>query len=606
MSVGVRSDLSNMILRQIKLKSRELYDATIKVQGLDEADLKSININGWEGLYNVKPKSVPENVITKIVDDKLGGAGQAQTKVDDRLVFRPSHRKNPPEFKNSLDKIAYIKSLPENEHGLRHDLRQSLSGLEWKMLRDGTPEEIEAELQRKLTDQRKRESARIEANRVHLETIDGRLEAAKETFLGIPADTPTAKLTADQIDAINLINKYGDKSLKSGTVKRTRTKYDPTYNKFSNMLEELYGEVSNLADLKGFKKDTPENRELRSKWVNENSWERGHLIPKTSQPHMRNVNSNISGENAVRNNKSGAFYTLAEYAENMDRSSIKAPLILQREMDELASLIKSAKAEGYDTTKLQDLHDRFGAQYKFHTSNFKKNDPASKIKIFNNLGEFRSYEDIKGTGGINSKEDYEKLRRLFITMASNNPEWDLDGYLKTKNLPKEFIDGFNIGDYKNASGRPSAVPLDVVASSNAEVGRPYFSTKQSTVDAIQSTNPRITGKAKAGAGILGFLASISAPFAKMLPFAGVPFAADEAVRSWDEGNYIRSGVNALDAVTLGVTPLGFVDAGFEVAEQNGSMQADMDAARAQAGVTSAADVARQRALLLKNIWTNDD
>jgi hypothetical protein len=97
----------------------------------------------------------------------------------------------------------------------------------------------------------------------------------------------------------------------------------------------------------------------------------------------------------------------------------------------------------------------------------------------------------------------------------------------------------------------------------------------------------------------------------MLPVAGVPFAVDEAVNSWNEGNYVRSALNAVDAATLGVTPLGFVDAGFEAAEQNGSFQAQIDAERQAAGVTSAADIARQRYLdlqarqdqgLVRDIW----
>ena len=219
MSKGVRSDLSNMILRQIKLKNRELYNATIKIQGLDEADLKSININGWEGLYNVKPKAVPEKVITEIVDDKLkGSANRTFQNADDRLAFKPSHRnvKNLPTFKSREEFLQYVKSLPQGEYKLFKELtaHKYMSVGEWKdalSSRGPSTEEI-------LSENRKREWARIKSNRVNLEPIDVRLEAAKETFLGIPANTPTAKLTADQIDAIKLINEYGDDTLKANTV----------------------------------------------------------------------------------------------------------------------------------------------------------------------------------------------------------------------------------------------------------------------------------------------------------------------------------------------------------------------------------------------------
>ena len=148
------------------------------------------------------------------------------------------------------------------------------------------------------------------------------------------------------------------------------------------------------------------------------------------------------------------------------------PRKLPREMEELGALIKELRSEGYNVSGLEDVRERL-KPYPTHEPVLGKNSLAAKATIFGNTGDFRSYSDLVNDPNsfVNSKEDYEKLRRLFITMMEGNPEWDFTGYRKVRNLPNEFIQGFDIGDGNGKLG------IEQVREGNSEFAKANLETR---------------------------------------------------------------------------------------------------------------------------------
>ena len=380
--------------------------------------------------------------------------------------------------------------------------------------------------------------------------------------------TPGPMYSNKDWEAYNTIREYGNAN-------ETRWYRSPEYEEFHKNVGEYNSKVREYARNK-YGLESAEYDEFEKKY----SIDRGHINAKNNRgfAHLRDVDGNLSTEFASTNRPKKAEMTLAEWVNGMELGSGK-PLSRKSELKSMDEFISILDAEGLDSSKLKKAKDGYFNLLSPYKMALDEGDISFKQLMFDRNGTFLSLGSMpEGT----TPEEYERLRRLFITMADANPNFDLDAYIAENKLPKEFKNGIPI------DGKPAA-SLETVRQGNRQVGQQHLATKADAAEGFLATKQR-----KTAAGLLTFLSSIGAPFAKMLPFAGVPFAAEEAVNSWNEGNYVRSAVNALDAATLGVTPLGFVDAGFEAAEQNRSLQAQIDAERQAAGVTSAADIARQR------------
>ena len=398
--------------------------------------------------------------------------------------------------------------------------------------------------------------------------------------------TPGPMYSDKDWEAYNTIKQY------AGTGD-TRWYRSPEYEEFHKNVGEYNSKLKEYARNK-----YGVNSMDYERFVEENIIERGHINAKNNRgfAHLRDVDGNLSIELKSSNGPKKASMTWAEWVNGMEFGSGK-PMGRRSELKSIENMIQTLSNEGLDVSDIEKNFDYFSELPKY-TEALDEIDKSFNTPMFDNNGRFLSRGAMpEGT----TPEQYERLRRLFITMADANPNFDLDAYISQNKLPQEFINGIPV------DGKPAA-SLETVREGNRPVGQQYLSTKADAAKSLLSTKER-----KTAAGLLTFLSSVQAAYpsvvggaAKMLPFVGVPFAAEEAVSSWNEGNYIRSGVNALDALTLGITPLGWADAGFEIAEQNGSMQSNIDAERAQAGVTSAADIAKQRYGQLRNIWTNDD
>jgi len=380
--------------------------------------------------------------------------------------------------------------------------------------------------------------------------------------------TPGPMYSNKDWEAYNTIREYGNAN-------ETRWNFTPEYKTFHKNVGRHNSAVAEYARNK-YGLGTAEADKFEQKYF----IDRGHLNAKNNRgfAHLRDVDGNLSTEFARNNRPKKAQMTLAEWVNGMELGSGK-PLSRRSELRAMDEFISVLDAEGLDSSELKKAKKGYFDFLTPYKMALNEDDPAFKQIMFDRNGTFLSIGAMpEGT----TPEEYERLRRLFITMADANPNFDLDAYIAENKLPKEFKNGIPI------DGKPAA-SLETVRRGNRQVGQEYLATKADAAEGFLNTK-----QGKTAAGLLTFLSSIGAPFAKMLPVAGVPFAVDEAVNSWNEGNYLRSGVNAVDAATLGFTPLGFVDAGFEAAEQNGSFQAQIDAERQAAGVTSAADIARQR------------
>ena len=108
--------------------------------------------------------------------------------------------------------------------------------------------------------------------------------------------------------------------------------------------------------------------------------------------------------------------------------------IIKKEIQwgELQNLIKELDVSGYDTSNLKRIRDALKV-YPIHENVLKKNNIASKIKIFDRFGNFRQLADIAedATSGLSeearkawglgekslARKEYEHVRRLFITMV---------------------------------------------------------------------------------------------------------------------------------------------------------------------------------------------
>ena len=192
---------------------------------------------------------------------------------------------------------------------------------------------------------------------------------------------------------------------------------------------------------------------------------------------MRDVNSNIAGERYATNSPKKAEYSLADFINNMERSAdVGVPRRLPQEWGRLNTLIKELDASGsYDTTELKRIRDELKI-YPMHEPVLDKNHPAHKMMIFDLNGDLLTFEEAKkkpALSGIATEADYEHMRRLIITMMEANPEWDWDGYFKTrqKKLPPEFIHGYSIDG-------EDPVSMDEVRAGNREVGKKHFSRKE--------------------------------------------------------------------------------------------------------------------------------
>jgi hypothetical protein len=308
---------------------------------------------------------------------------------------------------------------------------------------------------------------------------------------------PESFLTDQDIRDLSLVKTYDEPFYK-----KVRHSYSNNYTKFSNLLGDYSEEIQRIADSK-FPKGSKERKDFVGKY----DWDRGHLIPKSTQPHMRDVNSNISGESAIRNKMSGATTTFGDMVNFMERGQSDLPVIRPTEWQEINELAKSLDAEGYDTRNLKSIISDLSL-YPVFQPVINKRSEIGNLPIIDRSGNPRSFKDMfNDPNGVLSgdrdkaRAEYEKLRRLAITMMAENPEWDLNGMVQTRKVPDEFLNGMKSSEY------PERVSLAEIAKGNANVGEGMFRTRAGAAEALKR------GGGKLGAA-LGLLAASGAVFAQ--------------------------------------------------------------------------------------------
>ena len=333
--------------------------------------------------------------------------------------------------------------------------------------------------------------------------------------------SPTKFLTDQDIKDLELVKKYDERFY--GQARHNR---NDIYNKFSDLLGEYRAEIQKIADSR-----FPEGGSERDKFYNKYHWERGHLIPKSTQPHNRDVNSNISGESAVRNKQSRATFTFGDMVNFMERGNSNMPVRRKNEWAELSGLLKQLEREGYDTRKLRRIKDDLSL-YPMLEPVISKRSEIGNVQIIDRNGNPKSFDAMFYSGELSPDRDeakgqYERLRRLAITMMAENPEWDLDGMLKTRKIPDSFLNGVEVDPNL---GRK--VSLQEIAEGNANVGEGMFRTRAGAANALK------TGGGKLGAALT------------LLAASGAAFAADEDPNdesTWSEATKNRV-INAMEIV----------------------------------------------------------
>ena len=336
------------------------------------------------------------------------------------------------------------------------------------------------------------------------------------------APSPTKFLTDQDIKDLAIVKKYDEPFYR-----QVRHNRSDIYKKFSDLLGEYRAEIQKIADSR-----FPEGGSERDKFYNKYHWERGHLIPKSTQPHNRDVNSNISGESAARNTQSKATFTFGDMVNYMERGRSNMPVRRPNEWTELNGLLKQLESEGYNTRNLRRIRDDFALGYPLLEPVISKRSEIGNIEIIDRNGNPKSFDWMYNGGELSPNKDeargqYERLRRLAITMMAENPEWDLNGMLATRKIPDSFLNGVEVDPNL---GRK--VSLQEIAEGNANVGEGMFRTRAGAANAL-----------KAGGGKLGAALTL-------LAASGAAFAADEDPNdesTWSEATKNRV-INALEIV----------------------------------------------------------
>jgi len=259
---------------------------------------------------------------------------------------------------------------------------------------------------------------------------------------------------------------------------------------------------------------------------------RGHFNPKGSKlfTHQWDLDSNIAMENYKANIGSGAKMTFGEYLTGMELEKDGRPFILPGLSREIRSRIKSGmdgKLWPEDEASRNYLLKRLD-NYTVRNVNF--HDPKLvdmfDVPMLNKKGNFVTFEQMKESNPDLTRQDYESLRRLAITMFHQNPQSDLDALLRGEK--DDFVKGTPHGnDGKRINARHLAI------ANNKGDTKDLFSKREKILK---------LARAAAKAGI---------PLAGLLAYSGATYALDDDASEADYIDHILSNLDKYDDKTVG-------------------------------------------------------
>ena len=196
------------------------------------------------------------------------------------------------------------------------------------------------------------------------------------------------------------------------------------------------------------------------------SLDRGHINPKGNRgfSHQMDVTSNIGPEVRTINREHSARMSFREWLEGMQQADIEQVPRIRAETER--RLMKLSSEVGEDTPlgrhikylrslpKFKGLDPKF-ADNKFLDINMFDSNPT--VGVF-----MRSMKEMIESGDIKDANEYERMRRFFLTAMDGNPEFDLQSFMReTGVVPREFREGLPEG------GKP-AVGWEEVVSGNKQ------------------------------------------------------------------------------------------------------------------------------------------
>jgi hypothetical protein len=255
----------------------------------------------------------------------------------------------------------------------------------------------------------------------------------------------------------------------------------------------------------------------------------GHLGAKNMRgtAHLRDVDANLIWENLSENIDSKARASFASFVNGMGRSAETGIRVSQSELDKIdgfSELTRSHPVDGFDSESLRGIREKVGRMDRF-TPMIDEVDPRYNQAMFTGHGNFRPYSapvtykadgTISSQGGmlemgiVKNEAEFEKIRRLAITMLSGDPEFDLDGHVSNMQMTKgnqQFVSGL----YENDVG------WEEIRRGNRPVSEQYFTKKQKIMKLLK----------KSPWGILGILGS-----------AGATYAADDGFSEGSDEEYL--------------------------------------------------------------------
>ena len=383
-------------------------------------------------------------------------------------------------------------------------------------------------------------NAGVYSSNVSDETM-AEVEAAKKRLKERKA-SPKKLLSSQDMSDLQIVRRYDPDFLEA-------TRYSTTdiYKDFDKRISNYQKELRAIANKMRFSSEVE-----RDNWIKSRSLSRGHLVPKVAQPHLHNADTNISVQGLITNRDQWATMTLADFVNNMDQVSESGPRMQGSAVKLMGDTLNNLSAKGHNVSRLQAAANDLVSNYPRYKMPIDPSSPAWGVNMFTEAGNFRSYQEMleDPSTGVKTKADYERYRRLFITMMQGNPEWDLDGYLSSRsNLPKEFIEGIEVDA---DAGRK--IPIYEVAGGNSEVASELFGTKS-----------------KAAAAFRGHGSKLGAALT-LLAASGAVFAQDEDPMdesTWSEatmnkvlsvmdqlGQYEQQGMGAIQQAVPGAAQVG--------------------------------------------------
>jgi len=365
----------------------------------------------------------------------------------------------------------------------------------------------------------------------------------------------------------------------------------------------------------------------KDKWLSDRTLDYGHLGGASSPQFgwMSKWIQNAQPEFSWDNQLSGATMTPTEFVSAMDRTSnVKTQGVGKMSIDSATqNQIKKYSQE------LKEIRSRYKGKFNKIPLDPKAYDslmslpsvdvPDDIVRSNINIDDSQYFVLDRNNKIGGDKSSYKDM----LTVMQDNPSVDFNATVALGDYPEKMINQVRA---KPTDGRYMSAFREAV-DRIAEYGEPQ------KLQRLLQIAKEAAGKGVWGVAPIALMMS-DPEMANAIDELGIERGSDawvglfESVGIKDAANYVGdSWNNAMDAAksgqygTANQVQAGILDFAADVgkaivtetpgyvASMNDWIQSNnqaMDAARAQAGVTSADDVARQRFGQLRNIWTNDD